>query len=147
MHDRRDFIFFSSRRRHTRCALVTGVQTCALPLIVTRPSQDSLVKRAMLAIEQNIGVSIPLPQLAQSLGISSRQLQRRFESDIGISVREYRRNLQLSRAKWLVEHTDRPMTEIALDCGFSDSAHFSRTFKEYFQILPSEDRRRVGLEG
>src|SRR3546814_11850946 len=27
-----DFFFFSSRRRHTRCALVTGVQTCALPI-------------------------------------------------------------------------------------------------------------------
>src|SRR3546814_8863001 len=27
-----DFCFFSSRRRHTRCALVTGVQTCALPI-------------------------------------------------------------------------------------------------------------------
>src|SRR3546814_10016024 len=29
------FVFFSSRRRHTRCALVTGVQTCALPISVT----------------------------------------------------------------------------------------------------------------
>src|SRR3546814_5073485 len=28
------FFFFSSRRRHTRCALVTGVQTCALPICV-----------------------------------------------------------------------------------------------------------------
>src|SRR3546814_4248524 len=28
----RSFFFFSSRRRHTRCALVTGVQTCALPI-------------------------------------------------------------------------------------------------------------------
>src|SRR3546814_3027370 len=28
------FFFFSSRRRHTRCALVTGVQTCALPILV-----------------------------------------------------------------------------------------------------------------
>src|SRR3546814_1111374 len=27
-----DIFFFSSRRRHTRCALVTGVQTCALPI-------------------------------------------------------------------------------------------------------------------
>src|SRR3546814_3384497 len=27
------FFFFSSRRRHTRCALVTGVQTCALPIL------------------------------------------------------------------------------------------------------------------
>src|SRR3546814_4766695 len=30
------FFFFSSRRRHTRCALVTGVQTCALPICVGR---------------------------------------------------------------------------------------------------------------
>src|SRR3546814_7048407 len=29
------FFFFSSRRRHTRCALVTGVQTCALPIYAT----------------------------------------------------------------------------------------------------------------
>src|SRR3546814_9696002 len=29
--------FFSSRRRHTRCALVTGVQTCALPIYATQP--------------------------------------------------------------------------------------------------------------
>src|SRR3546814_14277429 len=28
------FFFFSSRRRHTRCALVTGVQTCALPILL-----------------------------------------------------------------------------------------------------------------
>src|SRR3546814_2613402 len=30
------FFFFSSRRRHTRCALVTGVQTCALPIFLIR---------------------------------------------------------------------------------------------------------------
>src|SRR3546814_5751508 len=30
--------FFSSRRRHTRCALVTGVQTCALPIYLARPA-------------------------------------------------------------------------------------------------------------
>src|SRR3546814_2361620 len=30
------FFFFSSRRRHTRCALVTGVQTCALPISAVR---------------------------------------------------------------------------------------------------------------
>src|SRR3546814_14417912 len=30
-------VFFSSRRRHTRCALVTGVQTCALPIFLNAP--------------------------------------------------------------------------------------------------------------
>src|SRR3546814_7742309 len=33
--------FFSSRRRHTRCALVTGVQTCALPICLAHPCHDA----------------------------------------------------------------------------------------------------------
>src|SRR3546814_7397630 len=37
-----DFFFFASRRRHTRCALVTGVQTCALPIC---PGGDAAVVR------------------------------------------------------------------------------------------------------
>src|SRR3546814_1612466 len=42
------FFFFSSRRRHTRCALVTGVQTCALP-IYTAGHLGGLVRQARLA--------------------------------------------------------------------------------------------------
>src|SRR3546814_5256906 len=38
--------FFSSRRRHTRCALVTGVQTCALPISQARPGQPLAQARA-----------------------------------------------------------------------------------------------------
>src|SRR3546814_2666729 len=34
--------FFSSRRRHTRCALVTGVQTCALPIFTLRGIVDAI---------------------------------------------------------------------------------------------------------
>src|SRR3546814_8817737 len=37
--------FFSSRRRHTRCALVTGVQTCALPIWVNAPLSDKIAAR------------------------------------------------------------------------------------------------------
>src|SRR3546814_3164950 len=35
--------FFSSRRRHTRCALVTGVQTCALPISEAQPARGERV--------------------------------------------------------------------------------------------------------
>src|SRR3546814_3862350 len=37
------FFFFSSRRRHTRCALVTGVQTCALPILRARVRDEGRV--------------------------------------------------------------------------------------------------------
>src|SRR3546814_4901956 len=43
------FFFFSSRRRHTRCALVTGVQTCALPILITPGDDDENDIAATLA--------------------------------------------------------------------------------------------------
>src|SRR3546814_9585210 len=43
--------FFSSRRRHTRCALVTGVQTCALPICERAPRNPSLDRRTILGDE------------------------------------------------------------------------------------------------
>src|SRR3546814_11588 len=46
--------FFSSRRRHTRCALVTGVQTCALPISELRFDLISAVKGALFADAGNI---------------------------------------------------------------------------------------------
>src|SRR3546814_9917789 len=56
------FFFFSSRRRHTRCALVTGVQTCALPIYYARTVD--LVTKA--AIKEMIVPSL-LPVLAPIL--------------------------------------------------------------------------------
>src|SRR3546814_5928456 len=53
------FFFFSSRRRHTRCALVTGVQTCALPISVKvlsdlqrgsqRPDKSAIARPVVVA--------------------------------------------------------------------------------------------------
>src|SRR3546814_6679140 len=50
------FFLFSSKRRHTSCALVTGVQTCALPISYggrPRTKLDALQRRAVLAGEVN----------------------------------------------------------------------------------------------
>src|SRR3546814_4277617 len=42
------FVFFSSRRRHTRCALVTGVQTCALPISRRHAGADRVLRQRQL---------------------------------------------------------------------------------------------------
>src|SRR3546814_3581990 len=53
------YFFFSSRRRHTRCALVTGVQTCALP-ILTAAIYDPLDHDALLnELGQPVGTPVP----------------------------------------------------------------------------------------
>src|SRR3546814_1456395 len=52
--------FFSSRRRHTRCALVTGVQTCALPIseLPVKPSSPNLILNLFLATFLGIGIGL-----------------------------------------------------------------------------------------
>src|SRR3546814_9148629 len=47
------FFFFSSRRRHTRCALVTGVQTCALPISVSMPHWPESVMMVLETADNN----------------------------------------------------------------------------------------------
>ena len=109
--------------------------------VVTRQATDGLVRRAMLLIEQKLGQSDPLAGVAAQLGISPRQLERRFVSDVGITPRDYRLQLRLARAKWMLEHTDLPVTSIGLECGFGDCSHFSRAFARRFRETPSAVRR------
>src|SRR3546814_4908133 len=73
--------FFSSRRRHTRCALVTGVQTCALPIYpaVTRMIAEAIRKAHEAGIKSGICGQAPsnYPEFARFLvgeGIDSISL-------------------------------------------------------------------------
>src|SRR3546814_8048944 len=53
------FFFFSSRRRHTRCALVTGVQTCALPISDLRRSKGKRSPRTALNLDADDLAALP----------------------------------------------------------------------------------------
>src|SRR3546814_15024365 len=59
--------FFSSRRRHTRCALVTGVQTCALPILVTPDAQRTM--NTFLGASQHLAAADVDPELIRSAAI------------------------------------------------------------------------------
>src|SRR3546814_7814810 len=81
------FFFFSSRRRHTRCALVTGVQTCALPIFEAiwldaergRAGQDMLPQR-----DTRIGGNVDLiGQLAREAEADQAQ---RHAVEIGLET-------------------------------------------------------------
>src|SRR3546814_5980909 len=52
-----DFFFVSSRRRHTRCALVTGVQTCALPILAWREAliEGRILLRDIIDLDATYG--------------------------------------------------------------------------------------------
>src|SRR3546814_14892600 len=76
---------------------------------------------------------------------SDLQLNRRFIANVGLTPKEYRARLRLARAHWMIRHTGKSMTQIAVECAYSDGAHLSRWFKAHFGMARSEERR-VGKE-
>lgn len=113
---------------------------------------DPRVRRALLLMEQNLADPLPIADIAGRLGLSTRQLERVFHNALGRRPSALYRTLRLRYARWLLDNTNRSVTDIALDAGFSDCAHFSRQFKEMHGVPPSDGRtgtapaRRPGLD-
>src|SRR3546814_9767857 len=69
--------FFSSRRRHTRCALVTGVQTCALPIFSERLGGAAIRRQIEGLAASGSGCSIPEEIARESNMLPTRSEERR----------------------------------------------------------------------
>lgn len=82
--------------------------------------------------------------IAQELGLSRYQLNKRIQALTGESTVAYLTRIRLSKAKKMLDHPqDYPVGEVAARCGFEDVAYFSRVFKQAFALTPSQYRRRV----
>src|SRR3546814_9797232 len=66
--------FFSSRRRHTRCALVTGVQTCALPIFGRAYEYRIVNRRAPLTWDKGLSWQVARPLDADAMHAAAQQL-------------------------------------------------------------------------
>jgi transcriptional regulator GlxA family with amidase domain len=102
------------------------------------------VRRAILLMEQHLARPISIPVMARELGLSMRQLERLCRMHTGLSPASIYRQLRMRYARWLVDNTDRSVTEIAIDAGFADCAHFSRQFKDAYGLSPSTRRLNPG---
>jgi transcriptional regulator GlxA family with amidase domain len=108
--------------------------------VLSERSTDTVVHKAMLLLEQQLHSLLPIEQLCEPLGIGRRQLERRFQRDIGLGPAEYRQRLRLDRARWMLQNTDLAVTTVALECGFQDSAHFARVVRKSLGVSPRELR-------
>ena len=98
------------------------------------------VRRALLLMEQNLTRPIAVAAIAEELGVSVRQLERLCREHLGLGPASLYRQLRMRYANWLIENTDRSVTEIAIEAGFADCAHFSRQFKDVYGFSPSNHR-------
>src|SRR3546814_1077852 len=73
------FFFFASRRRHTRCALVTGVQTCALPISSTHFGEEmwALYQQGALKPDSQLSGRFVFDDKAADVGAVMRSEERR----------------------------------------------------------------------
>jgi transcriptional regulator GlxA family with amidase domain len=105
-----------------------------------KATRNERVRRAMLLMEQHVGDPLSVEEIARRVNISKRQLERIFRQEIGKSPHEVALELRLNYGQWLLTRTTRPITEIAAECGFADSSHFSRAYRGAFGVPPSATR-------
>jgi acetamidase/formamidase/AraC-like DNA-binding protein len=123
-----------SRQKSSSAADATGVGT-----------QAALLQRIYDTVERKLGDSDITPaRVAQLEGISERYLQKLFEAT-GDNFTHYLRERRLQRC-WSdlanPAEAHRSVSDIAFGCGFSDAAHFSRSFRDRFGLSPKAFRQQ-----
>jgi transcriptional regulator GlxA family with amidase domain len=101
---------------------------------------DATVRHAALLMEESLEAPLNIAAIAKMIGTSVRQLERAFMAEMKVSPNEFYRRMRLRYARWMLLNTSRKVTEIAYDCGFADSAHFIRVFREAYGVTPGKLR-------
>ncbi|MGE9269054.1 MAG: helix-turn-helix domain-containing protein, partial [Verrucomicrobiales bacterium] len=110
-----------------------GARTALAPYLELQPAVDYLKKhfRDKLNVEK----------LAELVGVSVRQLERKFREFFKMSPRAYLIRLRVLIACELLKQTSKQVTEIALEVGFYDHSDFSRHFKKVVGQSPTQFRK------
>nr|WP_156883045.1 GlxA family transcriptional regulator [Rhodovulum sp. P5] len=103
-------------------------------------TQDPIVQRALLIMQQHIDTTITMQEIAQRMGHSKRQIERHFRLALNTSPQAAFLNMRLELARHLIRKSQKSIAQIAVDCGFCDSSHLSRMFRRQFGDTPQAYR-------
>lgn len=105
-----------------------------------------LLEKAVGFIEEHISEPVSLEQVAQAASLSPFHFHRIFSAVMGETLNSYVNRVRLERAaNYLIKNPAMTVTEAATACGFTSSASFARSFKQYFSI-PASQYRHLKLE-
>ena len=130
------------RDRSGHCIGIAGVMYPLDPLDPSDDrSNDGPIDVAVRKMLREFQEPIEIKSLAEEVGLSVSQLNRRFRARYQMSPSEYLQRVRIHEACRLLADTDDSIAEVAHDTGFYDQAHLTRTFKKWREMTPSEFRR------
>jgi AraC family transcriptional regulator len=100
-------------------------------------------RRCLELMRARLSEDISLDDLAAEARLSPFHFARMIKQSLGVPPRVYLTRLRVERACELLEQTDRPITEIALEVGYSSSQVLARVFLKHMRSSPSDYRRAV----
>ncbi len=104
------------------------------------PVQDERLKKMLTWMHRNLDKTISVSEIANTANICPRECQRIFQQYLHYSPIEYLQRIRIFHAAKLLTDSDAPITEIALNCGFSNPSYFSKQFKTIMGSRPREYR-------
>ncbi len=118
-----------------------------IPLKLLVGTNQPKLTEAVALMESNLEELIVLDDLASLVGVSRRQLERLFKKYLNCVPRRYYLDLRLKKARQLLLQTDKSVAEVAIACGFVSAPHFSKSYRDRYNISPRDERqlRRVEL--
>ena len=102
--------------------------------------------RARDAMDRAYAQPLDVPALARIAHVSEAHFIRTFRATFGETPHRYLQRRRVERAMFLLRETDRTVTDICLDVGFTSLGTFSRTFRAIVGEPPSAYRRTAGIE-
>jgi AraC-like DNA-binding protein len=98
------------------------------------------LRRVRMYIEEHLVERIRLADLAAVAGLSVYHFAREFKRTVGLSPHSYVTRRRVEGAQEMLASTDRPLSDVALACGFFDQSHLARHFREFAGVTPAEYR-------
>jgi AraC family carnitine catabolism transcriptional activator len=101
-----------------------------------------LVEQAQAIMREHIDEPLSCREIARRVGLSLRQIERRFRQELRCSVLQRYRLIRMTKAHQLLQQTELSVTEVAFACGFASPEYFCRLYRSMFDCSPREDRRQ-----
>lgn len=105
-----------------------------------KSSNSLYVRKALQYVRENLYGEISLSAIADALYLSPNYLSRIFRQEVGEPFIEYTIRVKMNEVKRLLEQSPQKVYEIAYKLNYKDVNYFSKTFKRFFGVSPSEYR-------